>query len=88
MERWHIPSVQATGTAVLTVVSADDERGKVLLGAVDRGLTHLTPTEAMKLASALQEAARYVDPQVGTGEDPVERALLDALSAFITVESG
>lgn len=87
-EQWAVPSVQESGVAVLTMITADDEAGTVLMGTADRSLTHLTPAEALKLSDALQEAARYVDPQVGTGEDPVERALLDALRAFIASESG
>ena len=89
MRQWPVASVQATGKAVVTLVSADDERGKVLLGTGDRGgLTHLTPDEAIKLSASLKEAAQHVDPEVGTGEDPAERALLSALSAFIAFELG
>lgn len=88
-DSWAIPSVQRTGTAVLTMITADDEAGSVLMGTADRSLTHLTPAEAVKLSWALQEAAQHVDPDVVLSpDDATERTLLNALRAFIASEQG
>lgn len=81
---WHVPSVQETGQAVNTVVTADDHAGKVLIGTAGRGLTHLDPSEARALANALTEAAQRVDPESQHDETT---DLVEALRAFIARET-
>ena len=82
--QWHVPSVQETGQAVNTIVTADDHAGKVLVGTAGRSLTHLDPADARTLADALREAAQRVDPE---SEDDETTSLVEALRAFIAAET-
>ena len=82
--QWHVPSVQETGQAVNTIVTADDDAGTVLVGTAGRSLTHLAPSDARALADALTEAAQRVDPE---SHDDETTDLVEALRAFIARET-